>query len=116
MKTKTLTGAVLGILLMLTAPVAVLAHEGHEHHVMGTVSAIDALHVKVTTKDGKTVSLAITPETKVFREKAAAKLADVKVGGRIMVETDGTADELKAVSIQLGTEARREMKKELKKK
>ena len=112
MKTKTLGGTLLCVLMMLSAPVAVLAHEGHDHHLMGTVTAIDATHLTLTTKDGKAESVVITATTKVVREKTPAAIADIKVGARVMVETDGATDKPKAVTIMLGAE----MKKELKKK
>ncbi len=104
MKTKTKTGALLSFLLILAVPVAVLAHEDHKHHLMGTVAVIDAAHMTLTTTEGKTASVAITADIKVFREKTAAKLADIKVGDRVMVETDGATDKPKAISIMLGAE------------
>ena len=104
MKTRNSGVALLCALLILAVPVAVLAHEGHEHHLMGTVTVIDAAHLTLKTKDGKTASVALTKDTKVFREKTPATIADVKVGTRIMVETDGATDNPKAVTIMLGAE------------
>jgi hypothetical protein len=63
----------------------VLAHEGHNHKVMGTVKSIQGEHLEVQTTDGKTSMFTITAETKIVRGTTAATLADVKVGERIVV-------------------------------
>ena len=69
----------------LIAPRVVLAHEGHNHRVMGTVKSIQEKHLEVQDKDGKTSTFVITDDTKIIRGKAAAALADIKVGERIVV-------------------------------
>lgn len=77
---------------VLALPVRLMAHEGHAHKIMGTVTAIDATHVEIDTKDGKKESYALTKDTKYLRGKAAAVLADVKKGERVVlsvVEKDG---------------------------
>ncbi len=62
-----------------------LAHEGHEHKVMGKVIAIDDKKVEVEAVDGKKVSAVLSTETKFLRDKAAATRADVKVGERVVI-------------------------------
>jgi hypothetical protein len=62
-----------------------LAHEGHTHKVMGTVTAIDATHVEVHSADGKHESYALSPETKYVKGATAAALADVQVGARVVL-------------------------------
>ena len=84
-----LAGAVL-------VPGTLLAHEGH-NHVMGTVTAVDATHVEIKTKDGKSSSVPLTAATKYYKGskgKAAGAASDLKVGVRVMIdlEKDGTAE------------------------
>ncbi len=75
-----------------TIPAQLLAHEGHEHKVMGTVAAVDASQIEVETTDGKKATILLSKETKYLRGKTSVAAADIKVGGRIVVtvvEKDG---------------------------
>ena len=83
--------AALTVILLLGAFSSVQAH-GSGRHVMGTVSAVDASHVGVKTAGGKVVSARLDKETKYFRGKASATLADVKVGMRIVLHLAGEED------------------------
>ena len=83
--------AALTVILLLRAFNSVQAH-GSGHHVMGTVSAADSNHVEVKTTDGKVVSAKLDKETKYFRGKAPATLADVKVGMRIVLHLADDGD------------------------
>lgn len=91
---------------LISAPMA-WAHEGHDHgaeaKVMGTISAVDAKksHVEVKAKDGKTIGFTVDDKTKYLRGTAAASLADLKVGDRVVVEVSGEGDEKIATSIKL---------------
>lgn len=82
MTRKILSSALAG--LWLSAGLAV-AHEGHEHKAMGTVAAVDAKHVEVADKDGKKVSIQLTPETKYEHGTMAAEASHVAVGQRVVV-------------------------------
>ncbi len=62
-----------------------LAHEGHEHKVMGKVVAIDDKKVEVEAVDGKKMTAVLSAETRFLRDKAAATRADVKVGERVVI-------------------------------
>ena len=69
----------------LLVPVAALAHAGHPHRFMGTVSAVQAEQIEVTLKDGKTVTFALDEKT-VYRQgktKVVGKLP--KAGERVVV-------------------------------
>jgi hypothetical protein len=44
---------------------AVMAHEGHDHKIMGTVTMAAADHVMLKDKDGKDVTVTVTKDTKV---------------------------------------------------
>jgi hypothetical protein len=73
----------LGTLVAVAAET--VAHEGHEHKHMGKVVSVQAQQIEVETKDGKKVTGVLGPETKYLRGKAAAALADVKVGERVVI-------------------------------
>ncbi len=80
------------------------AHGGHDH-VRGTVVAVDASHVEVKSGYGKTVSIALTPDTKFSKDNAAAKAEDLKVGSRVVIDTDKAGDSLQALEVKIGTPA-----------
>lgn len=85
-------------------PVAqVLAHEGHDHKLLGTISevAADRLVVKAT-KDGALSTIAIVATTKILRGKAKVAVADLKVGDRVVVNIGNGKAPLSAKEIQLG--------------
>ena len=74
------------VIALMGAPVAVsLAHEGHEHKIMGTVSMRHELHLEVKTTDGKTTVVTLTDKTKVRRGDAIATLDSIKLGERVVV-------------------------------
>lgn len=76
-------------LLCLLAPGgSALAHEGHVHKSMGTITAIDATSIEVESKsDTGTSRIAITinEQTKYLAGKEAARAADARVGSRVVV-------------------------------
>ncbi len=58
----------------------------HGHgHVMGTVASVTAERIEVKTKDGKTVTVPLTAETKYLKGDQKAARADVRVGERVVV-------------------------------
>ncbi|HYU77525.1 MAG TPA: hypothetical protein VEK56_00985 [Vicinamibacterales bacterium] len=98
----------LALAAVLVAPPLVFAHEGHAHKVMGTVSTIHENHLEVKTKDGKVSTHVLDPKTKILRGKAAAKLADIKPGDRVVVtfvqSKDKAGKEIVSVTqVDLGT-------------
>jgi hypothetical protein len=82
-----------------------LAHEGHEHKVMGTVTMAASDHVMLKDKDGKDVIVKVTKDTKV-KAKPAVKVEDIKVGSRIVVTAVEEKDKsMTAKSIEVGAVA-----------
>jgi hypothetical protein len=82
-----------------------LAHEGHEHKVMGTVTMAAADHVMLKDKDGKDVTVKVTMDTKV-KATPAVKVEDIKVGSRIVVTAVEAKDKtMTAKSIEVGAVA-----------
>ena len=91
--------------LALGSGARLLAHEGHEHKVMGTVTMAAADHVMLKDKDGKDVMVKVTKDTKV-KAKPAVKVEDIKVGSRIVVTAVEEKDKsMTAKSIEVGAAA-----------
>ena len=97
--TKRTTALALLAVMSLSGPL--LAHGGYTH-VIGTVTAMDATHVEVKTKAGKTVSVKLSETTKFTKDGAAAAAKDMLVGQRVSVEAKGHADALEASEVKLG--------------
>ena len=91
----------LALLALTTLSGPLLAHGGYTH-VMGTVTAMDATHVEVKTKAGKTVSVNLTEATKFTKDGAAAAAKDMLVGQRVSVEAKPKGDALEASEVKLG--------------
>ena len=47
------------LVAILAFPIVALAHGGHVHKVMGTVTAIENSQLSVRTQDGKTVTIVV---------------------------------------------------------
>ncbi len=84
---------------------AVGAHEGHAHSVMGTVLKVSPGQIEIQTKDGKAETVVLTHKTVVTRDKAPAKVADVAVGDRVVIDVGAGKKPLTALGIKLGADA-----------
>ena len=88
--------------LTLGSGLRVLAHEGHEHKVMGTVTMAAADHVMLEDTDGKDVMVKVNKDTKV-KTKPVMKVEEIKIGTRIVVTAVEEKDKsLAAKSIEVG--------------
>lgn len=101
---RTLVGVVC-LLIALVAPPALVAHEGHDHKMMGTVTHVAADHVVVRTKSGKEVTVKVTDKTKVKRATAVLTMAAVQVGTRVVLNLGAGAEPLTAREIEVGKAA-----------
>jgi hypothetical protein len=91
--------------LSLGSGVGLLAHEGHEHKVMGTVTMAAADHVMLKDKDGKDVMVKVTKDTKV-KAKPTVRVEDIKIGSRIVITAVEEKDKsMTAKSIEVGVVA-----------
>lgn len=97
------------LLALITGLASVaLAHEGHEHTLLGTVSMLHQNHLEVKAlKDGKATIVTLTEKTKILRDKAPATRVDLKAGERVAVvytqEKDASGKEvLIAKEVRLG--------------
>jgi hypothetical protein len=85
------------------ASAGLLAHEGHAHKVMGTVTTAAADHVMLKDTNGKNVHIKVTKDTKV-KATPPIKVEEIKAGTRVVVtavEEKGTG--MTATAIQVGT-------------
>jgi hypothetical protein len=78
------------------------AHEGHDHKIMGTISAISADRIEVKDTDARIVSISLNAKTKVLRGKTAIKVADLKEGERVVVNVGPGKEPLTAKEILVG--------------
>ena len=84
MTKKSILAVVLGAALII--PAAAVAHEGHAHKVMGTVSALTATSVELKTPEGKTVTATLNQKTTFARGKQKVDSSALKVGVRVVIE------------------------------
>jgi hypothetical protein len=93
--------AAVALLVSLAVPAASLAHTGHAHKVMGTVSSVDGKNFMVKTTDGKTVMVMMDAKTKITRGKAKVDETSLQVGERIVAEGAEDHEMIMATSVQL---------------
>jgi hypothetical protein len=86
--------------LTLVVPGVGLAHPGHEHKVMGTITSVDGTHMVVKATDGKESSIEIAPTTVLKKGTAKGSSADLKAGLRVVVSLADEKEPLKAKEIQ----------------
>lgn len=75
----------LTLCLVLGLGPVVIAHGGHDHTVMGTVSSVHENHLEVKDRQGKTVTVTLNEKTRILQGKVRATKADIKEGDRIVV-------------------------------
>jgi hypothetical protein len=97
-----LTIAVLALCLFVL-PAVSAAHPGHEHKVMGTISAVDGSKITVKSTDGKEQVIELSSATKVMNGKMKADARDLKVGMRVVVNAGEGGTPLKAKEVQFST-------------
>ena len=87
-----------------SAPLA-LAHPGHDHKILGTVTMAAADHVMLKDKDGKDVTVVVTKETKV-KSKAPMQVEELKAGTRVVITATQEKDQsFHAKTIEVGAPA-----------
>ena len=70
--------------IALVGATSALAH-GTKKHILGSVEKITPDSIVVKDKDGKSVEVKIVPATIFLKNGQPAKLADLAVGGRVVV-------------------------------
>jgi hypothetical protein len=87
-------------------PGSLLAHPGHEHKILGTVTAVAADRLTLKAKDGAVVTVHLDRDTKVIKDRKPAKATDITTGVRVVVTAvtvkDTGVDRTMARRIELG--------------
>ncbi|MEO5922224.1 MAG: hypothetical protein ABIR70_00200 [Bryobacteraceae bacterium] len=87
-------------LLALSLAVAAIAHDGMED-VTGTIQKVADNVVSVKTTKGKMVDVKLAADTEYTRGKAAAKMADLQTGDRVVIHAMEMKGALTAHLVQL---------------
>lgn len=91
-------------MLSLVCATTVLAHGGNTD-IMGTVTSVSAEQVIVKDREGKSVTVRVTKDTKYRKGDAPGAAADLKVGDRVVIEAVGKADAYSAEEIRFSPSA-----------
>jgi membrane-bound inhibitor of C-type lysozyme len=97
----------------LIAPGVLLAHEGHAHKMMGTVTAVhaDMKHVEIKTTAGQAQSFYVNDTTKFLQGSKTLTLSDLKDGQRVVVTATMEGEKMIASEVRVGTVAKAAAKK-----
>ena len=63
-----------------------LAHEGHAHKILGTITAVSADRVELKTPEGKLITVTVNAKTTYARGKQKVDSTALRVGERIVAE------------------------------
>ena len=100
----TLVPALLMALAMPIAPPVAIAHEGHPHRFMGTVSAMQNEQIEVTLTDGTLVAFALDAKT-IYRQGKTKVIGRLpKDGERVVVSAmpvEKVDEVMIAITVQL---------------
>jgi uncharacterized ubiquitin-like protein YukD len=81
------------VLVLALAPATrLLAHPGHEHKIMGTVSMVHQNHLEVKATDGKLSVITMDEKTRILRGTEKVKADGIKTGDRVVVTAIETKD------------------------
>jgi len=93
----------IALVVALAFPSVTLAHEGHPHRFLGTVSAVHDGQLEVKTTDGKSVVFTLDAKTVFQRALIKVDARELKAGERIVVSAlpvpAGTV--MTAINVQL---------------
>ena len=86
--------------LSLLVPVVPMAHPGHDHKLMGTISSIDKNKIVMKTTEGQNMTFEVTPITNFKAGTKRGAQADLKAGMRVVVNVGDGVEPLKAKEVQ----------------
>jgi hypothetical protein len=86
--------------LSLLVPAIPMAHPGHDHKLMGTISSIDKNKVVMKTTEGKDMTFEVLPTTAFKKGTQKGTQADLKAGMRVVVNVGDGVEPLKAKEVQ----------------
>lgn len=95
--------ASVALIVALAFPSVMLAHEGHPHRFLGTVSAVQDGQLTVKTTDGKTAVFTLDAKTVIQQGRAKVDAKELKMGERIVVSALPVAagKVMTAINVQL---------------
>lgn len=97
---------VAAITLAIATGAPLLAHPGHPHKMMGTVTMATPDHLMMKTTDGKDATVQITADTKILKKKKKAMTVDdLKPGVRVVVTALMDENVMTAKTIEIGAAA-----------
>ena len=92
--------------LAVVSVTPLVAHEGHEHKVLGTITMAAADHMMLKDKDNKDVTVYLTRDTKVVKDKKAMKVGDIQAGLRVVITAttvkENDVEKMVAKQVELG--------------
>jgi hypothetical protein len=97
---KTLCTLITAVLVLASVPA--FAHGGNEH-VRGVVTQVSAQSVIVQTAPNVTKTLTLSDKTTFKKGSKSARLADLKVGDRVVIDVPEKTNQ--ALLIQIGAAA-----------
>ena len=77
-----------------------MAHPGHDHKLMGTISSIDKNKVVMKTTEGKDMTFEVTPTTTFKSGSKKGAQSELKAGMRVVVNVGDGVEPLKAKEVQ----------------
>ena len=81
-------------------PAVPMAHPGHDHKLMGTISSVDKTKVVMKTTEGKDMTFEIVPTTTFKQGTKRGMQTDLKAGMRVVVNVGDGVEPLKAKEVQ----------------
>ena len=92
---------ILGALaISLLMPALPMAHPGHDHKLMGTISSIDKNKIVMKTTEGKDMTFEVTPITAFKAGTKKGAQSELKAGMRVVVNVGDGVEPLKAKEVQ----------------
>jgi hypothetical protein len=103
---RALGRAALALAVAFALPALAVAHEGHAHRLMATVTSFDAAgnRLQVKTADGRTLDLNVDASTRYKKGSAAASAGDLKPGARVVVSYTEKSSVKTATEVLVGGE------------
>jgi hypothetical protein len=97
------TFAAVPLFILSVVSTPLVAHEGHDHKILGTVTAAAADRVTLRDRDGNDVTVAVVKDTKV-KSKPVLRVEQIKAGTRVVITaTQGKDKSFTAKTIEVGT-------------
>jgi hypothetical protein len=85
MRERIMIHLLVAILAMAAGVARVPAHEGHDHRLLGTVTMAAADHVMLDDTARKPITVQVTKNTRVLRDRKPIKAETIPVGSRVVV-------------------------------